>query len=131
MLFISSILSHFCNPPASTIIKKSCIHTPAYFLKCQPYKKIALLCVTAPIAIIANILRITLLLLLANHYGAEVAMRFFHDFSSLFLFTIAFIFLIVISHDFSSLFLFTIAFIFLIVISTIIGCKVGVIKDRG
>ena len=82
-----------------------------YFLKCQPYKKIALLCVTAPIAIIANILRITLLLLLANHYGAEVAMRFFHDFSSLFLFTIA--------------------FIFLIVISTIIGCKVGVIKDRG
>ncbi|RZN14063.1 MAG: exosortase/archaeosortase family protein [Methanosarcinales archaeon] len=82
-----------------------------YILKCQPSKKIALLCVTVPIAIIANILRITLLLLLANHYGAEIAMRFFHDFSSLFLFIIA--------------------FIFLIIISTITGCKVRTIEDRG
>ena len=75
-----------------------------YILRCPLYKKATLLCATIPIAILANILRVTSLLLIANAYGAETANGFFHTF-------------------FSPL-LFIIAFIFLILISIIIGCKV-------
>jgi len=77
-----------------------------YILKCPLYKKAALLCATIPLAIFANILRVTSLLLIATAYGAETANGFFHTF-------------------FSPL-LFIIAFIFLILISIIIGCKVTV-----
>ena len=75
-----------------------------YILRCPFYKKATLLCATIPLAIFANILRVTSLLLIANAYGAETANGFFHTF-------------------FSPL-LFIIAFIFLIIISIIIGCKV-------
>lgn len=68
-----------------------------YILRCPIYKKIAILSVTIPIAIFANILRITSLLLIANAYGAETADRFFHSLFSPLLFIIAFIFLILIS----------------------------------
>ena len=77
-----------------------------YILRCPRYKKIALLCITIPIAIFANILRVTSLLLIANAYGAETADGFFHTL-------------------FSPL-LFILAFIFLILISVLIGCKVTV-----
>jgi len=75
-----------------------------YILKCPQYKKAALFCITIPIAILANILRVTSLLLIANAYDAETATGFFHTFSSPLLFVIA--------------------SIFLILISTTIGCKV-------
>ena len=68
-----------------------------YILKCPLYKKITLLCLSIPIAILANILRITSLLLIANAYGAETANGFFHTLFSPLLFIIAFIFLILIS----------------------------------
>ncbi len=75
-----------------------------YILKCPRYKQVALLCLVVPIAILANICRVTSLLLIANAYGAETASGFYHTL-------------------FSPL-LFIIAFIFLIFISIIIGCKV-------
>nr|QNO53219.1 hypothetical protein HNLOENAD_00019 [Methanosarcinales archaeon ANME-1 ERB6] len=68
-----------------------------YILKCPLYKKAMLLCAAIPIAIFANILRVTSILLVANHYGAEAAMKFFHNFSSPLLFIGAFMFLILIS----------------------------------
>jgi exosortase len=68
-----------------------------YLLKCPLPKKVALLCITIPVAIVANIIRVTAIILIADHYGVEVAMRLFHDFSSPFLFIIAFIFLIILS----------------------------------
>jgi len=68
-----------------------------YILRCSLYKKIALLCITIPIAILANTLRVTSLLLIAHAYGAETADGFFHTFFSPLLFIIAFIFLILIS----------------------------------
>lgn len=68
-----------------------------YILKCPLYKKAILLCAAIPIAIFANILRVTSILLVANHYGAEAAMKFFHNFSSPLLFIAAFMFLILIS----------------------------------
>ncbi len=68
-----------------------------YILRCTLHKKILLLCITPPIAILANIIRVTSLLLIANAYGAETATGFYHTFFSPMLFIIAFIFLILIS----------------------------------
>ena len=68
-----------------------------YILKCPLYKKATLLCITVPIAILANVLRVTSLLLIAHAYGAETANGFFHTFFSPLLFIIAFIFLVLIS----------------------------------
>lgn len=68
-----------------------------YLLNCPLLRKSALFCITIPIAIVANILRVTFILLIADHYGADVAMKLFHDVSSPFLFIIAFIFLITLS----------------------------------
>ncbi len=68
-----------------------------YILKCSLNKKIFLFCIAIPIAIFANILRVTLILLIANQYGIEAAMDFFHNVSSPLLFIIAFIFLIIIA----------------------------------
>ncbi|MFC2071782.1 exosortase/archaeosortase family protein [Chloroflexota bacterium] len=60
-----------------------------YFLKAPFYKKASLFLLTFPIAILANILRIALLLVIAHLWGTEVAMTFFHDFSSLLMFILA------------------------------------------
>ena len=68
-----------------------------HLLKCPLLKKVALFGITTPIAIVANIIRVTSIILIADHYGVEVAMKLFHDFSSPLLFIIAFMFLIIIS----------------------------------
>jgi len=49
-----------------------------------------------PIAIVANIFRVVLILVIAYYWGEDVAMEFFHEASSLFLFLLAFVFLILI-----------------------------------
>lgn len=68
-----------------------------YLLRCPFPKKVTLFCMTVPIAIAANIVRVTSLLLIADRYSADVAMKLFHDFSSPFVFAIAFIFLLILS----------------------------------
>ncbi len=67
-----------------------------YVVEGHPNRKIILFLGVFPVAIVANILRVTSILLIANYYGKESAMQFFHDFSSLFLFLLAFAFLILI-----------------------------------
>jgi len=68
-----------------------------YILDCHFKKKLFLFMITIPIAILANIIRVTLIILIANSYGLDVAMGFFHDFSSIILFIISFVFLIIIA----------------------------------
>jgi exosortase len=68
-----------------------------YLLGCPWYKKAALLCAAVPVAIFANIVRVTALLLIANVYGADTATGFYHTLFSPLLFIIAFICLILIS----------------------------------
>jgi len=68
-----------------------------HLLKCPAPRKAALFCVTIPIAIAANIVRVTAIILIADHFGKDVAMKLFHDISSPFVFIIAFVFLITIS----------------------------------
>ncbi|MBK5191018.1 MAG: exosortase/archaeosortase family protein [Methanosarcinales archaeon] len=68
-----------------------------YLLHCPRYKKALLLCLAVPIALLANILRVTALLLIAHAYGAETASGFFHTLFSPLLFILAVIFLILMS----------------------------------
>lgn len=67
----------------------------AYFLRCHINRKAILFFAAFPIALFANVSRLVTLLLIANHYGSEAAMRFFHDYSSIVLFAIAFLLLAV------------------------------------
>ncbi|MFC2006810.1 exosortase/archaeosortase family protein [Chloroflexota bacterium] len=60
-----------------------------YFVKAPFYKKVSLFLLTFPIAILANIFRISLLLVIAYYLGADAAQRYFHDFSNLLLFVLA------------------------------------------
>jgi exosortase len=75
----------------------------AYLLEGSIVMKAAVFLSALPIAIAANVLRITSILLVANAYGSDVAMRFFHDFSSLLLFSISLIGLLIIGRCFGSL----------------------------
>ena len=68
-----------------------------YLLHCPLFKKVALFSLAVPIALLANILRVTALLLIANAYGAETANGFFHTLFSPLLFIIAVIFLLLMS----------------------------------
>ena len=62
-----------------------------YVLKGRFYKKAVLIAIAIPIAILANLFRIVAVLLIANYYGTETAMRFFHSYSSILLFLVAFL----------------------------------------
>lgn len=68
-----------------------------YLLTCPYYKKVILLALAFPIAILANVLRITSLLLVASHFGAEAATGFFHSLSSLLFFVMAFLCLVLLA----------------------------------
>jgi exosortase len=68
-----------------------------YLLTGPFYKKAILLALAFPIAILANVLRIASLLLIADHFGAKAATGFFHGFSSLLFFLIAFLCLVVLA----------------------------------
>jgi len=68
-----------------------------YLLNCPLYKKATLLCLAVPIAIFANVIRVTSLLLIAHAYGAETATGFYHTLFSPLLFIVAFISMVIIS----------------------------------
>ena len=65
-----------------------------YLLACAYYKRTILFIIAFPIAVLANIFRITAIILVADHYGTSIAMGLFHDLSSLIFFILAFLFMI-------------------------------------
>lgn len=75
----------------------------AYLLDGSMYMKVTIFLSALPLAIMANVLRIVAILLIANAYGSEVAINFFHDFSSLLLFSIAAFGLLIVGRCFGSL----------------------------
>ncbi|NKQ38622.1 MAG: exosortase/archaeosortase family protein [Methanosarcinales archaeon] len=75
----------------------------AYVLKGTIYMKLSLLLATFPIAISMNILRIASILVVADMYGKDAAMVFFHDISSPIFFSISIILLFIIGRCFGSL----------------------------
>ena len=73
----------------------------AYFIRCPSplylHRKSVLFFSAIPIALMANVTRIVTILLIANYYGSEAAVRFFHDYSGILLFAIAFFCLVICS----------------------------------
>ncbi len=61
----------------------------AFILEGGMLMKLTILVSSIPLALAGNILRITSVLAVANIYGQEAAMDYFHDFSSLLLFSVA------------------------------------------
>lgn len=69
----------------------------SYYVEGPAWKRWALFASSIPIAVVANILRVVLILFIAYYYGEDLAMSLFHDASSLFLFLLAFVLLVLIS----------------------------------
>ncbi len=67
----------------------------AYLINLTTIKKIILFFTSIPLALIANIIRIILILVVAFVYGSDIATGKFHDFSGFLLFLIALIGLII------------------------------------
>lgn len=67
----------------------------AYLAKLTKVRRAVLFLASIPLALLANIIRIVLLLIVAFVYGSEVATGKFHDFSGFLLFVIALIGLII------------------------------------
>lgn len=61
----------------------------AFMLEGGMFMKISIFISAIPLAMAGNIMRITSVLVVANAYGPDAAMNYFHDFSSLLLFSIA------------------------------------------
>jgi len=68
----------------------------AYFSQKTTLKRVLLVLLTFPIAIIANAARVTGTGILAHHYGDKIAQGFFHGFSGWILFVVAFVCLFVV-----------------------------------
>jgi exosortase len=75
----------------------------AYILEGTNRMKVVLLLASIPIALISNMFRITAILLIANSYGTEAAMNFFHNFSGITFFAIAIILLLLVGRCFGQL----------------------------
>lgn len=68
-----------------------------YLIKGSIQRRVIVLFAAVPIAIASNTIRVTAAVLIADFYGCDAATTFFHDFSSMFLFIIAIILLIIFS----------------------------------
>ncbi len=75
----------------------------AYLLEGSNFMKAAILISTIPLALAGNILRITSILVVASKYGQEAAINYFHDFSSLLLFSVSLIGLFLVGRCFGRL----------------------------
>ena len=75
----------------------------AYILEGSNLMKATVLISTIPLALAGNILRITSILIVANIYGQEAAINYFHDFSSLLLFGVALLGLFLVGRCFGRL----------------------------
>lgn len=63
----------------------------AYLTRGKVWKRLVLFASAVPLAVLANVIRISVLCVVANVWGIDAALGFFHDFSGLLLFVIAFV----------------------------------------
>ena len=63
----------------------------AYLTRGKTWKRVVLFASAVPLAVLANVVRIAVLCVVANIWGIDAALGFFHDFSGLLLFMIAFV----------------------------------------
>jgi len=69
----------------------------AFLIKSSAWKRAVIFISSVPIAILANIIRVTLIILIAYYFGEENALNYFHDFSSILLFLLALVLLILLT----------------------------------
>ena len=75
----------------------------AYILEGSNLMKATIIISTIPLALAGNILRITSILVVAGKYGQEAAINYFHDFSSILLFSVALLGLFLVGRCFGRL----------------------------
>ena len=86
-----------CSGLNSVVALATLVVIFVYILEGSIRAKTVLLVMAIPIALVANIIRVSALLAIAHFFGAEVGMRYFHDYSSPVLFLLAFALLILVS----------------------------------
>jgi exosortase len=82
-----------------------------YLLDGPAYKRVILLAVSFPLALLANALRIVSIILIGYYYNLEFATGFYHDISSLVFFVLA--------------------FLCLLLASRVAGCRLRIRRGRG
>jgi exosortase len=90
----SFVVGAACSGLNSVVALATLVVVFVYILEGSYRAKITLIVMAVPIALVANIIRVSSLLGIAHFFGAEVGMRYFHDYSSPVLFLLAFALLI-------------------------------------
>lgn len=93
----SFVVGAACSGLNSTVALATLVVIFVYVLEGSYLAKSVLLALAVPIALVANLFRVSSLLGIAHLFGAEVGMRYFHDYSSPVLFLLAFGLLILVS----------------------------------
>jgi exosortase len=93
----SFVVGAACSGLNSVVALATLVVIFVYVVEGSIRAKTVLLVMAIPIALIANMIRVSLLLVIAHFFGAEVGMRYFHDYSSPVLFLLAFALLILVS----------------------------------
>jgi exosortase len=93
-IFLPATSSQFtvgvpCGGLRSLIALVTLIAAVAYLVQGSPYSRLLLLALAVPIALAANIIRLVILFGIANQWGVEAGMKYFHDWASPVLFLVA------------------------------------------
>jgi len=87
----SFIIERGCSGLQSTMALLALSVLVAYLLRCSTGRRLFIVFAAVPAALAANLLRIVTVVLVALTWGNDVAQSFFHSFSSLFVFSLAFL----------------------------------------
>lgn len=93
----SFVVGAACSGLNSIVALATLVVIFVYIVEGSYPAKFVLLAVAVPIAMVANIFRVSSLLAIAHVFGAEAGMKYFHDYSSPVLFLLAFVLLVLVS----------------------------------
>jgi len=93
----SFVVGAACSGLNSTVALATLVVIFVYIVEGTNLAKAVLLAMAVPIALAANLFRVSSLLVIAHFFGAEAGMKYFHDYSSPVLFLLAFGLLILVS----------------------------------
>jgi exosortase len=86
----SFVVGAACSGLNSTVALATLVVIFVYVIEGTYGAKAVLLAMAVPIALVANLFRVSSLLAIAHFFGAEAGMKYFHDYSSPVLFLLAF-----------------------------------------
>ena len=93
----SFVIGAACSGINSIVALATLVVIFIYILEGSGWGKGILLIMAVPIAMVANLFRLSSLLVIAHFFGAEAAMKYFHDYASPVLFVLAFLLLALVS----------------------------------